>query len=692
MDEKNKKSIDKRNILIDKQIVLIDKQIKAVPRTLTNDEMQILLLQREQLVESKQLDNYKKESNAEPAKEKERPSLAKRALKGVARSALGDDQGQAAAAAEIIGDVGKKVFGKLFRKKKDDENPEDGKEPTSEGAPERAESSKKPTTDNEAIISILNKILGSFQADNERMRRSKRDEAESKLEGDPTPDAGSPEKAEEKKDSGMGKLLMFGAIAGLIGTAIAFKDDISKMLDPIKSMLGIKDPTVEDADKDDFNFDIGEMIGLAGLLSFLGIPTITPDVKPKPKPKPIVKPGAGAGAGGTGGTGGGGPGTLEKAGPGNARPRHPAGAINAAGKKIGGQFMKVDPETIKDVVKKSIEKRAGGALGKVLPGLGLAFGLYDAFTRAKDGDLTGAGIALTGGVVGLAPGLGTGASIALIATNIARDVYNDAYGVYPEADESGEKAKRAEEILKEVVKALSPQSPDKPMSGEQRDALTQELTAYSDQIKAERAGGLSNPQFRQRLASNLHKKAQALDIDKETVDTELNVLRAAGAPERDIEANKQLQALTASNAAANAEAAAGGGAASDPTGLGAAAASGERLGGTDAGTPTASGADPTAAGGSMGGGGTPEAAAPAPVSATSGSAVTAATMNANEAQNTVTVLPPEISNETRNMRSGNEDTGKKQKIKMQVRLNDDVFHSAIASTAASRGSLPSVFT
>jgi hypothetical protein len=515
----------------------------------------------------------------------------------------------------------------------------------SKGTPEKIESDGKSiSSDNSVIISILNKILGSFENDNERMRRSIRDTEEKKLESDPTPDTpGSPVKEGDDKKSGMNKLLMFGAIAGLLGLAYTFKDEIAKVLEPITNMLGKTNP-LKESNKEDYDFDIMDALGVTALMGMLGM--AIPDV-----PLPRADRGAGGGA--------------ER---GNARPRHPAGAKNKAGKSIGGQFTKVDPDTIKGVVKKSIKKRAGGALGKVLPGLGLAFGLYDAFTRAKEGDLTGAGIALTAGVVGLAPGLGTGASIALMATNIARDVYNDAYGVYPEADESGEKAKRAEDILKEVVKAISPKSPDKPMTESQRDALTKELTAYSNQIEAERVPGAKPTRARQKLAANLYKKAKGLDIDRETVDTELNELRTAGTPEQDIKANKQLEELTASNAAANAEAAAGGAAA----------------GGAAAGAPSSTGGAPTGISplATPVPVGAPVSSSPPPASETSGSAVTAATMGASEAQNSVTVLPPIVNNQSNTMKSGNENASKAQKMTMQVRLNDDVFRKAVDSTAA----------
>jgi hypothetical protein len=57
-------------------------------------------------------------------------------------------------------------------------------------------------------------------------------------------------------------------------------------------------------------------------------------------------------------------------------------------------------------------------------------------------------------------------------------------------------------------------------------------------------------------------------------------------------------------------------------------------------------------------------------------------MAASEAQSTVTVLPPIVNNETNNMRTGDQNTSKAQKVKMQVRLLDDTFRSAIEATAA----------
>ena len=97
--------------------------------------------------------------------------------------------------------------------------------------------------------------------------------------------------------------------------------------------------------------------------------------------------------GGLGAAGGTGAGTA-KAGAGAA----------GAGAKAGGKAL------------------VGKALGKVLPGVGLAFGAYDSYSRVKEGDYLGGGIAAASGVASVIPGLGTAAALALDAVNVGRDL------------------------------------------------------------------------------------------------------------------------------------------------------------------------------------------------------------------------------------------------------------------------------
>ena len=76
-------------------------------------------------------------------------------------------------------------------------------------------------------------------------------------------------------------------------------------------------------------------------------------------------------------------------------------------------------------------KIGAGAVGKLaskaVPGLGLAYGAYDAYDRAGKGDYLGAAIAGASGIAGLVPGPGTAAMIGLDAINIGRDYANGVY-------------------------------------------------------------------------------------------------------------------------------------------------------------------------------------------------------------------------------------------------------------------------
>lgn len=73
-------------------------------------------------------------------------------------------------------------------------------------------------------------------------------------------------------------------------------------------------------------------------------------------------------------------------------------------------------------------KLAGKALGKAIPGVGLAFGAADAYDRAKKGDYVGAGMAGASGLASLIPGIGTAAALGLDAANIARDYKSGEFG------------------------------------------------------------------------------------------------------------------------------------------------------------------------------------------------------------------------------------------------------------------------
>jgi hypothetical protein len=75
-----------------------------------------------------------------------------------------------------------------------------------------------------------------------------------------------------------------------------------------------------------------------------------------------------------------------------------------------------------------IGSAVAGRAAKLLPGVGLAYGAYDAIDRAKEGDWLGAGMAGASGIASLVPGVGTAVSAGLDAANLARDYKGGKFG------------------------------------------------------------------------------------------------------------------------------------------------------------------------------------------------------------------------------------------------------------------------
>ena len=82
-------------------------------------------------------------------------------------------------------------------------------------------------------------------------------------------------------------------------------------------------------------------------------------------------------------------------------------------------------------------KVAGASAGKLasrlVPGLGLAVGGYDAYDRAKKGDYAGAALSGAAGLASLIPGVGTAASLGLTGAQLARD-YKKGTGAFAPDD------------------------------------------------------------------------------------------------------------------------------------------------------------------------------------------------------------------------------------------------------------------
>jgi len=644
---------------------------------------QQLLLKEKQKLEI-ELKNSKEEEEEESSGVT--PTMGLKAMGAAA--AFGGDTEMTAATGVLAAGVGKKIFRGLFKKKNEKEeyqqeeeipqgevqkpkapkrvrkpkskiakpgflmSAEDkiraraerinSEENASKGTPEKIEADgKSVSSDNSVIISILNKILGSFENDNERMRRSIRDAEEKKLESDPTPDTpGSPVKEGDDKKSGMNKLLMFGAIAGLLGLAYTFKDEIAKVLEPITDMLGITNP-LKESDKEDYDFDIMDALGVTALMGMLGISAIpSKGVPPKVTGAPPKVSGAPPGAPEK-------PGFLKTQ---EERIRERGARINA--ERSAGAPVK------KGLAAAKMVSRGLGPIAAVLGAYSLMNDLDEIEQEFKNGELTkeqykedyatavggflggsagSVALASVGAILG-APVAGVGGIVGGVVGGVAGFFAGEAIGKYLGGT-----------IGATMVGDPAPEIP-KPKEFTEDDQNKLKDALKDEKIREKLSPGhlgILNKLANVNLKSGGLAARKAIKIGTET----------AGNAFADISKSESAKSSISS----------GGGSS------GGAGASGD----FSPAAPSSSGM-PSASGSS----GAPVASSPPPASETSGSAVTAATMNASEAQNSVTVLPPIVNNQSNTMKSGNEDASKAQKMTMQVRLNDDVFRKAVDSTAA----------
>ena len=578
---------------------------------------QQLLLKEKKKLEIELNDSKEDEENSGVT-----PTMGLKAMGAAA--AFGDDADMTAAVGLLAAGVGKKIFSGLFKNKKQtQEDKETDNDSPNNGSPEKRESKNNNYTDNDVIISILNKILNAFEDDNERMRRSVRDTEEKQLESDPTADKiGSPEKVKDKK-TGMNKLLMLGAIAGLFGSALLFRSAIGEMLSPITDMLGITDPTA-DADKEDYNFDIMDMLGVTSLLGMLGIggKVAAQKVATTAAERAAVV-GAETGARVLGKTG---IAAAEHAANGDAVRAFQRGGGAVAGSAAGAPQKTKIAAKIADAISRLLPKAMVKGLGKSIPFLGAAIGAGLGIYELVKGNYVGAALEVAGGAGSLVT------AIPATVANLANDVYKDVYGQYPADDLVAVGKDKVAERMIEIKNSA-------------QEAVTDYLKAKPPEKVESKGAKLSQIEAQGLLQSN----------------------KESPLSERDLKLYGGLDRIT--------DIANGGkGDMSAASSAGGAVASGASGGGGTSGGAGASGDfSPT---------GAPVASSPPPASETSGSAVTAATMDTSKAQNSVTVLPPIVNNESNTMKSGNENASKAQKMTMQVRLNDDVFRKAVDSTAA----------
>lgn len=184
-----------------------------------------------------------------------------------------------------------------------------------------------------------------------------------------------------------------------------------------------------------------------------------------------------------------------------------------------GRFVKaeVSKETLKDVIKGKLAKHSG----KIIPGLGIAFGLYEIFERMKKGDYTGVGISAGSALASTFPGIGTGIAISGVAANMARDIYEEAYGVYPEQDDEGDVTEKYQQLVNMIIEELTKKN-IQPVSPENRGKLEPLLNEYKN---------ATNNLQRNKIAGNLRSLGSSMGINADTIDNELNAIRGLKAAE-----------------------------------------------------------------------------------------------------------------------------------------------------------------
>jgi hypothetical protein len=134
------------------------------------------------------------------------------------------------------------------------------------------------------------------------------------------------------------------------------------------------------------------------------------------------------------------PGALTPFGEVGAKRAAAAGAETAGKAGVGA--------LIKKAIAKRVPKAVGSALGKSIPFLGAAIGVGFALSRLMDGDVVGAGLEAVSGIGSFATAIP--ATVALIA----KDIYQDVYGIKPESDpQFGERMGLVQSETEAAVKA-----------------------------------------------------------------------------------------------------------------------------------------------------------------------------------------------------------------------------------------------
>jgi peptidoglycan hydrolase-like protein with peptidoglycan-binding domain len=159
--------------------------------------------------------------------------------------------------------------------------------------------------------------------------------------------------------------------------------------------------------------------------------------------------------------------------------------------KAGVGIAKSAEQATAQVAAKVGAKGMGKIVSKMLPGVGLLVGTYDAIRRAKEGDWLGAGLAGASAALSLVPGIGGFAAMGLDAANIGRDIKAGKFknldsDVAPELQ--GSTGSQGDTKLKQLQKMIGA-NPDGIMGPETKS----KLQAWQQQ-QGIKADGLPGPE------------------------------------------------------------------------------------------------------------------------------------------------------------------------------------------------------
>ena len=172
-------------------------------------------------------------------------------------------------------------------------------------------------------------------------------------------------------------------------------------------------------------------------------------------------------------------------------------AVQKTAEKVTGEVAKKvaekgAEEVAEQGIKSKIEKVVSGKLTKFIfssgakkvPIAGAIIGAIFGVKKLFEGDTVGAGMEVASGAAGTIPIAGTAASLGIDAAGLARDVYKEVFGKFPE--EEPELAKQRMTLIANIIEdqIKSKSSPDKETENQEKKTSNQVTPANTSDAKS----------------------------------------------------------------------------------------------------------------------------------------------------------------------------------------------------------------